>query len=213
MQAKVLIADDHPLFRNALAGIVRAALRPAAIRETTDYKETFQALREDDFGLVFVDLNMPDANGLADLALLKKTWPQIPMIVVSQHEQEEVIRACINHNASGYIVKSASPRSIKQAISKVLQGETWVPGGISLEARGSALSLAEKIERLTPAQLKIFMEMGQGKLNKQIAWELNITEATVKAHITTVFRKLGIHNRAQAVRLAEQHRAGNSGFL
>ena len=213
MKAKVLIADDHPLFRNALAGIVRAALRPVEIREATDYRETFRVLREGGFGLVFVDLNMPDASGLADLALLKKTWPQVPMVVVSQHEQEDVIRACIGHNASGYIVKSASPASIKQAILKILQGETWTPRGVSLEAAGRAPSLAEKIEHLTPPQLKVFVEMGQGKLNKQIAWELNITEATVKAHITTVFRKLGIQNRAQAVRLAERHRVRDSGPL
>ncbi len=218
MSSKVLIADDHPLFRDALSSIVRSAIGAAhgdtncQVFEATDYQETVKALNEDDFSIVFLDLNMPDSNGLSDLALLKKTHPQTPIVVVSAHDEPEVIRACLQHNASGYIIKSSSPESIKEAIQKVMAGDTYVPAGVSLDRNNDVPDLAQKLDSLTPSQLRVFIEMGKGKLNKQIAYDLDITEATVKAHITTVFKKLSINNRTQAVLLAQEHQARNPEF-
>jgi len=209
MKSKVLIADDHPLFRDALSTIVSAAIEGCEIKEAVDYRETTNALEKDSFSMVFLDLNMPDSQGFSDLALLKKNHPHVPIVVVSAHDEENVIRACLNHNASGYIIKSSSPESIKLAIQQIMAGETFVPNGVSLETSRDEPNLAEQISRLTPSQLKVFIEMGKGQLNKQIAYDLKITEATVKAHITTVFRKLGITNRTQAVLLAQEHQAKN----
>jgi DNA-binding NarL/FixJ family response regulator len=177
------------------------------ISESTDYRETQHALENNSFFLVFVDLNMPDSNGLSDLALLKKMHPQIPMVVVSAHEDPDVIRACINHNASGYISKSSAPENIQNAIQTILQGNTYVPPGVNLNKPNTSThqNVAGLIGTLTPSQLKVFIEMGKGKLNKQIAYDLDITEATVKAHITSVFKKLHINNRTQAVILAKEH--------
>ena len=180
------------------------------ISEATNFKETASALSKETFQMVFLDLNMPDSNGLSELALLKKNYPLVPIVVVSAQEEKQVISACLSHNASGYIIKSSTPESIKEAILKVISGETYIPRGYSLNSDDGELSLAQKLERLTPSQLKVFIEMGQGKLNKQIAFDLNITEATVKAHITTVFKKLGINNRTQAVLLAQEHQTMGS---
>jgi len=209
MSKIVLIADDHPLFREALASIVSMAIPNSEIHEAIDYSETREALASQDYNLVFVDLNMPDSNGLSDLALLKKMYPQIPMIVVSAHEEVEIIRTCINHNASGYIIKSSDPEDIQNAILDILDGKTYIPNSIEMvDTRTREQdSVTDRLNLLTPSQLKVFIEMGKGKLNKQIAYDLNITEATVKAHITIVFKKLSINNRTQAVLLAQQHQA------
>ena len=211
MSKTILIADDHPLFREALATIVKMAIPDSVIHEATDYSEAQLALSRNSFNLVFVDLNMPDANGLSDLALLKKMHPQVPMVVVSAHEAPDVIRSCLNHNASGYIIKSSNPDSIRVAILEILKGNTYVPPHIDLTPSDSTPEprVSERLSSLTPSQLKVFIEMGKGKLNKQIAYDLKITEATVKAHITSVFKKLNINNRTQAVLLAQEHQAKN----
>ncbi len=206
MTSKILIADDHPLFRDALRSVVYSAMPDCEIAQARNYTETIEALEANSFSLVFLDLNMPDSNGLSDLALLKKNHPQTPIVVVSAHEDPNIIRACLKHNASGYIFKSTSPENIKAAIQKVVAGETCVPEGFAVDNEVEP-NLAHRIQTLTPSQLTIFIEMGKGNLNKQIAYDLDISEATVKAHITTVFKKLKINNRTQAVILAKEHQA------
>ena len=206
MTKNILIADDHPLFRAALSSIVKSVIPDCAIHEATDYGETKSALGAQKFTMLFLDLNMPDSNGLTDLALLKKTYPQIPIVVVSAHEEAKIINECLDHNASGYIIKSSPPEEIKSAISEVVSGNTYIPEAAS-QGDSDSPSTASLLSTLTPSQLKVFVEMGKGKLNKQIAYDLGITEATVKAHITTVFKKLGINNRTQAVLLAQEQQA------
>lgn len=209
MPYHVLIADDHPLFREALASIISMTLPECSLQQATDYSEAQQALSESTFDLAFVDLNMPDSNGLTDLALLKKMHPELPIVVVSAHEEAEVIRTCIGHGAAGYIIKSSGPNEIKNAIQAILNGETYLPANIDLqvEAQDTDADAVSRISSLTPSQLKVLIEVGKGKLNKQIAYDLAISEATVKAHITSVFKKLGINNRTQAVLFAQQHQA------
>lgn len=211
MTNTLLIADDHPLFREALAFIACSALPGAKVISATNYAETKQALEAQSFKLVFLDLNMPDSNGLTDLALLKKQHPTIPIVVVSAHEEPNIIRTCLELNASGYIIKSSAPETIKEAIEVILSGDIYAPENIDLNTESSdAHSIAaNQIGSLTPSQLKVLIEIGKGKLNKQIAVDLQITEATVKAHITTVFKKLKINNRTQAVLFAKEHEAKN----
>jgi len=205
MSYKVLIADDHPLFRDALITILRMVIKDCKIKEANDYKETAKMLEGEHFNIVFLDLNMPDSNSLSDLALLKKKYPQIPMVVVSAHNEESIIRSCITHNASGYIIKSSSPENIKKAIQQIMDGNTYVPKGYMLDLNDDEPNFTKQLEQLTPSQLKVFIEMGKGKLNKQIAYDLDITEATVKAHITAIFKKFGINNRTQAVLLTQEN--------
>jgi len=208
MKQSILIADDHPLFREALRYIVDSVLPDCDVHEATNYEEAKAQLEAYQFKLVFLDLNMPDTNGLNDLALLKKMHPQVPIVVVSAHEEAEIISTCLNYNASGYIIKSSSPSEIKVAINTILQGDTYIPPTVSLESIENPQECddaANKVNSLTPSQLGILIEVGKGKLNKQIAFDLNITEATVKAHITSVFKKLKINNRTQAVLFSKEH--------
>ena len=209
MTYSILIADDHPLFREALTYIVKSVITDAEITEATNYSETKTHLDNASFSLVFLDLNMPDSNGLTDLALIKKLHPSVPIVVVSAHEEPDIIRTCLEYNASGYIIKSSAPDEIKSAITTILAGDTYVPKGMDMssDANDPNQIASDQISNLTPSQLKVLIEMGKGKLNKQIAYDLDITEATVKAHITTVFKKLKINNRTQAVIFAKEHQA------
>lgn len=211
MTYSILIADDHPLFREALTYIVKSVITDANISEATNYSETKNCLDENSFSLVFLDLNMPDSNGLTDLALIKKMHPSVPIVVVSAHEEPDIIRTCMEYNASAYIIKSSAPDEIKNAIRIVLAGDTYIPKGVDLSSQQNDPKqiAADQISSLTPSQLKVLIEMGKGKLNKQIAYDLDITEATVKAHITTVFKKLKINNRTQAVLFTKEHQAHN----
>jgi len=211
MTNSVLIADDHPLFREALTYIISSVISDVRVVEATNYADTKTAMQENSFKLAFLDLNMPDSNGLTDLALLKKQFPTTPIVIVSAHEESDIIRTCLEYNASGYITKSSNPQEIKSAIQIILAGDTYLPKEIDLSQSSSDFNnaVSEKIGSLTPSQLKVLIEMGKGKLNKQIAYDLEITEATVKAHITSVFKKLKINNRTQAVLFAKEHQTRN----
>ena len=211
MSHSLLIADDHPLFREALTFIASSVLPDTEVVYATNYAETKHALEEQTFKLVFLDLNMPDSNGLTDLALLKKLHPTTPVIVVSAHEDPNIIRTCLDYNASGYIIKSSEPEVIQQAIKVILGGDIYAPANIDLNPKVSDANsiAANQISSLTPSQLKVLIEIGKGKLNKQIAYDLDVTEATVKAHITTVFKKLKINNRTQAVLFTKEHQTKN----
>jgi len=202
MNKTILIADDHPLFREALTYIVMSVVPDGEIKQAINYAETKQQLQAHDFDMVFLDLNMPDSSGLTDLALIRKSYPKTPIVIVSAHEEVEIVRTCIDLNASGYIIKSSSPDEIKSAIKTIIDGDIYIPASIDLadsEQNNSNTQANAKLESLTPSQLKVLIEIGKGKLNKQIAYDLDISEATVKAHITTVFKKLNINNRTQAV--------------
>ena len=209
MSYSILIADDHPLFREALTYIVKSVVVDAKITEATNYEQTKTCLSNAAFSLAFLDLNMPDSTGLTDLALIKKLYPSVPIVVVSAHEDPNIIRTCFDYNASGYIIKSSSPDEIKNAINTVIAGNTYTPKGVDLSGQKNDPEqiATDQVSSLTPSQLKVLIEMGKGKLNKQIAYELNITEATVKAHITTIFKKLKINNRTQAVLFTKEHQA------
>lgn len=214
MPHSILIADDHPLFREALRYIIESLLPASDIHEAINYDETKSLLREKKIDLVYLDLDMPDSNGLTDLAFLKKSYPHIPIAVVSAHEEPHIVRTCLSFNASGYIVKSSSPAEIKKALKLILTGETYHPDWIDLQSEHTepAALAASLVEKLTPSQLNILIEIGKGKLNKQIAFDLGISEATVKAHITSVFKKLGINNRTQAVLFVKEHQLTNASF-
>ena len=210
MKQTILIADDHPLFREALRYIVDSVLPNCQVHEATNYQEAKAQLKTYAYKLVFLDLNMPDTNGLNDLALIKKTHPQTPIIVVSAHEDIETISTCLNYNASGYIIKSSSPDEIKVAIKTILKGDTYIPPSVSLDELKNPAEhddAIQKVRSLTPSQLRILIEVGKGKLNKQIAYDLDISEATVKAHITSVFKKLHINNRTQAVLFSQENQS------
>lgn len=207
MTQRFLIADDHPLFRSAMRGALSASFPTARIDEVGDIGSLQQAIDEDsDIDLLLLDLHMPGAQGFSALVHLEAQHPEIPIMVVSASETEEVMCRAIDYGASGFLPKSSSPEQISAAIAQVLQGKRWLPDNVRYQQASSndEKSIADVVASLTPQQFRVASYLVQGLLNKQIAWELNVTEATIKAHITEIFRKLGVHSRTQAVLMLSQ---------
>jgi DNA-binding NarL/FixJ family response regulator len=156
---------------------------------------------------VLLDLNMPGAHGFSGLVFMRGQYPGLPVVVVSGSEDLQVMRRAIDYGASGFIPKSAPLPEIVNAIQSVLDGDVWLPSGVAekLERmQGEASDFSERLATLTPQQFRVLGMLAEGMLNKQIAYDLDVSEATVKAHITAVFRKLGVRNRTQAVIAIQQ---------
>ena len=169
--------------------------------------DTQRALDEETIDLLLLDLRMSDSKGLAGVMIVKGSFPEVPVIVVSASEGAETVRAAIQAGASGYISKSSSPEQIREAIEQVSRGEVAVPRNALSEvsdAEQRELEAIENISLLTPTQLKVLVKMTEGMLNKQIAYYMEISEATVKSHVTAIFKKLRVRTRTQAVVLAKQ---------
>lgn len=207
MSKTIIISDDHPLFRQALRAAISPIFTGAEIIEVETLAATQEVFRERQVDLLFLDLRMSDSQGLAGLMILKGSFPEIPIVVVSASEGAETIRAAIQAGASGYISKSASPEQIRDSISKVTSGEVAIPqNALSAVSDNEQreLEAIENISLLTPTQLKVLVKMTEGMLNKQIAYDMEISEATVKSHVTAIFKKLHVRTRTQAVVLAKQ---------
>ena len=203
----ILIADDHPLFRDALQRAVKTAL-PQAHAHGADSVHALLGLIEEfpNADLLLLDLHMPGANGFSALAHIRGQSPALPIIVVSVHEEARVARRAIAHGASAYIPKSAASDDIVAAIRAVLDGEVWVPRGLLSFEVGldpGETATAARVASLTPQQFRVLTMISAGLLNKQIAYEMGVSEATIKAHMTAIMRKLGVNNRTQ-VALAAQ---------
>lgn len=201
----ILIADDHPLFREALRGAVQRILPDATLHEA-DSVDALYVLVEahSDADLLLMDLNMPGAHGFSALVHLRALHPQLPVVVVSAREEPSVMRRALDHGALGFIPKSADSETIGVAVGQVLEGERWAPAEAAAAPamdRDEA-AVARRLRELTPQQFRVLQMLGEGRLNKQIAWDLGVSEATIKAHVTAVLRKLGVNNRTQAVLMA-----------
>jgi DNA-binding NarL/FixJ family response regulator len=205
---KVLVADDHPLFRDALKSAVTQALPDAALFDADSVPSLLVLVEaHSDAELLLLDLHMPGACGFSALAHLRGQHPQLPTIVVSAHEEAAVARRALAHGASAYIPKSSAAQTIVEAIRHVLDGDTWLPAqyGRSPETlKADEADAAARIAELTPQQFRVLAMLADGLLNKQIAWELGVSEATVKAHMTAIMRKLSCNNRTQ-VALTASH--------
>lgn len=201
----ILIADDHPLFRDAMRRAVLQVLPDARLLEADRVASLVELAEEHPASdLVLLDLNMPGAHGFSALAHIRATFPALPVVVVSAREEPALMRRAIGHGAVGFIPKSATIDTIGEALHAVLEGDTWLPPGV---AANGALDpeeedLARRVADLTPQQYRVLAMVCNGLLNKQIAWELEVSEATIKAHMTAILRKLGAHSRTQAVLLA-----------
>ncbi len=210
--AKLIVADDHPLFRNALINAISSTFATKATIETDSFDTTCVALEQHpDTDLLLLDLHMPGNCGFLGLIQLRKSFPALPIVVISASEELDVIRRVMAFGASAYVPKSANPADISVALNAVLAGELWVPASIKkqvLEQHSNEaeddLDLAAKVAQLTQQQYKVLYYLTEGWLNKQIAYDLHISEATVKAHITAIFRKLGCTNRTQVVIQAQR---------
>ncbi|GLK77005.1 DNA-binding response regulator [Methylopila jiangsuensis] len=205
---RLLIADDHPLFRTALREAV--AGEAAEIVEAGSFDDASKILEDDTFDLVLLDLTMPGVSGFSGLMYLRAQYPATPVVVVSANEDPTTIRRCMEFGASGFIPKTLDVEKMRDAVRVVLAGDTWTPPDLDLSAPsddGSA-KLVSRLGTLTPQQVRVLMMLSQGLLNKQIAYELGVSEATVKAHVSAILAKLGVESRTQAVIAASKIEAG-----
>ncbi|TDR94959.1 response regulator transcription factor [Enterovirga rhinocerotis] len=204
MQAsvKIIIADDHPLFREALRRALETILPQAEVAECTGLDTLQEQLgRSRDVDLVLLDLTMPGVQGFSGLIYLRAQYPEIPIVIVSANEDPVVIRRAIDFGASGFIPKSLDLDGIGNAVRTVLSGDIWAPPDVDLETAEDrdTSDLVRRLGRLTPQQMRVLMMLSEGLLNKQIAYELSVSEATVKAHVSAILQKLGVDSRTQAV--------------
>lgn len=206
--AKFLIADDHPLFREALSAALAPFFADLRLVESDSLDTTLQAVEDnEDLDLVLLDLNMPGCGDLYGLIRVRKDYPDLPVAVVSATDSIDVISHVMNLGAKAFIPKSTASSDIAAAIGEVIEGSQWLPEALKGKLNRvteEEQSVSARISALTPQQHKVLQFLQAGLLNKQIAGELNITEATVKAHIGAVFRKLEVNTRTQAVLLAEK---------
>ena len=200
--ATIVVADDHPLFRGALRQTIASLLPDARVLEATGLNDLSAALgRERDVDLVLLDLSMPGVQGFSGLIYLRAQHPETPVVIVSATEDPIVIRRAVAFGASGFIPKSLDTKQIGEAIEAVLSGEVWTPPDVDLSADEDrdAADLVRRLSTLTPQQVRVLMMLSEGLLNKQIAYELSVSEATVKAHVSAILQKLGVDSRTQAV--------------
>jgi DNA-binding NarL/FixJ family response regulator len=202
MPQRVLIADDHPLMRAALKQAVGRAFPGCELPEAATYDELRGLLAEAEPDLVLLDLHMPGMSGFIGLMMLRSAHPAVPVVVVSAAEDPATIQRSIDYGASGFVPKSAPIGQVGEAIQAVLDGQVWVPEEAGVDDADAAM--AERVVNLTPQQMRVFAGMAEGKLNKQIAYEMAISEQTVKDHVSVILRKLGANNRTQAILLASQ---------
>ena len=203
-----LIADDHPLFREALQAALLPFFSHVKIIEADCVKSTLKAIKtHSNIKLILLDLNMPGADNYYGLLSVVELAPHIPIVVVSASDNEQSVNIAMHFGAKGYIPKSYSSGQMAHAIKLVLEGGVFIPekyiDKISKEQPDTLTSL-QYIKALTPKQLTVLKYLKQGKMNKQIADELFVTEATVKAHISAIFKKFNVTSRTQVVLLVDQ---------
>lgn len=199
----IVIIDDHPLFRDALKQTLEESFSEIKITEGGTLDKVAAAIQSGaDVDLVLLDLSMPGIHGYSGLMFLRAQHPEIPVVVVSANESPSVIQRCLEFGASGFIPKSLEVKRIREAVASVLEGQVWWPADMKMEAGASGDNSSEIVARLaslTPQQVRVLMMLGEGLLNKQIAFQLGVSEATVKAHVSAILEKLGVDSRTQAV--------------
>ena len=204
-----MIADDHPLFRGAMREAISGLLEKVDIAEAGTFDDVVELL-SGDVDLVLLDLAMPGVRGFSGLMYMRAQYPSVPVIVVSANDDPTAIRRCMEFGASGFIPKTLGVDTMRAAISRVLSGGVWTPPDVDLSAGADfeAAELMGRMATLTPQQVRVLMMLSEGLLNKQIAYQLGVSEATVKAHVSAILQKLGVESRTQAVIAAAKIEAG-----
>jgi DNA-binding NarL/FixJ family response regulator len=198
MTCRFVVVDDHPLFRAALSQVLADR---AVIEEVGTLELLLERLRTDsDIDLVLLDLNLPGTHGYSGLLLIRTEFPQVPVIVVSAIDDPVVACRCLALGASGFLSKTSTPATIRQAVDRVLGGEIWSPP--FAETGPGETAAWRRFSTLSAQQVRVLMMLSTGLMNKQIAHELDIAEATVKVHVSAILQKLGVQSRTQAAVLA-----------
>jgi DNA-binding NarL/FixJ family response regulator len=206
---RLMIADDHPLFRGALREAVSGLF--TSIVEAGSFDEVARLLeRNAEVDLILLDLTMPGVRGFSGLMYLRGQYPSVPIVVVSANDDPAVIRRCLDFGGAGFIPKTLGIEAIRAAILRVLEGGIWTPPDVDLgtETDAESADLRARWASLTPQQVRVLMMLSGGLLNKQIAYELGVSEATVKAHVSAILQKLNVESRTQAVIAAAKIEVG-----
>jgi len=199
---RLIVADDHPLFRGALRQALTSVVPEAQIDETGSFDDLTKLLEQDsEVDLILLDLSMPGISGFSGLIYLRAQYPAIPVIIVSASDDVGTIRQSLDFGASGFIPKRFGVETLRDAIVKVMAGDVWVPPDVDMAATADPemTKLRDRLVTLTPQQVRVLMMLSQGLLNKQIAYELSVSEATIKAHVSAILQKLNVESRTQAV--------------
>jgi len=208
LRPNILIADDHPLFRIALKQAIELAFDKCRITEAASIDDVQGYMAQGEpYDLLLLDLQMPGARGFSGLVFLRGQHPDVPIVVVSGNDQDRVISKAMSHGASGFIPKSTDLPQMAQAIRAILSGAIWVPPGFELQQqniRDEEISIAETVASLTPQQFRVFTFLSEGMLNKQIAYEMDVAEGTVKAHVTGILKKFGAYSRSHLIIAAQK---------
>jgi len=200
----ILLVDDHALFRAGLRFLLRRLDAELNLDEAGDCAGALQRLAAVTYDLVLLDLSMPNTGGLDALDALREIAPSTPFVIISGEEDPHVVRASIEHGAMGFIPKSSTPEVLIQAIALVLAKGVYLPRTVLAAAHPApgpreAGSDPTLLPGLTPRQMDVLRGVITGKTNKTIAQELNLSDATVKAHLTLTFRALGVSSRTEAI--------------
>jgi len=208
IQPKILIADDHPLFRIALKQATMNAFEDAQIDEAGSIDDVMNLMRQGaSYDLLLLDLQMPGACGFSGLIYLRGQYPEVPVVVVSGNDQDKIIAKAMAHGASGFIPKSMDLPAIAKAIRIIVDGAFWIPpdfSAVQQDIGNEEISIAETVASLTPQQFRVFTLLSEGMLNKQIAFEMDVAEGTVKAHVTGILKKFGAYSRGHLIIAAQK---------
>lgn len=202
---KILVADDHPLFRDAVINIISQTFPESEVFESKDIESTLALVQEtNDIDLILLDLNMPGMSGLAGLLDLRNQYPTIPVVIISAETEKQIILQTIAYGAVGFIAKSAAKGVIGDALKSIFEGNVYLPADIMRSQTTTNTSkefevLPEKMFLLTRRELMVLKHLTKGEANKQIAFNLNISETTVKSHVSSILKKLGASNRVKVV--------------
>jgi DNA-binding NarL/FixJ family response regulator len=200
---QLLIVDDHPLFREALGSAITLAFPDAVLHEADGIRSACEVLtREPSIDLTLLDLSMQGVAGFDGLVTVRARFPRVPVLIVSGMEDPRIMREALQRGASGFVPKAVDKATLTRAISEVMNGALFTPpdlAGMPEPPPSRKSPLAERVARLTPQQMRVLMMIRQGKLNKQIAHELQVGDSTVKAHVSEILRKLEVISRTQIV--------------
>ncbi len=199
----ILIADDHPLFRSALQQVIAQHFPTHMVLLAADVNALQQqAQQAGSIDLLLLDLHMPGATGFSALSWFSGQFRSTPVVMISANTHPDTVRRALDHGAAAFLSKSAEIESIQSCIEAVMSGQRGLHPGLQAGTTGAslqALDVAEAVSTLTAQQFRVAAMLVEGLLNKQIAYELEVKESTIKAHLTEIFRKLGVTSRTQAV--------------
>ncbi len=201
---KILLADDHPLFREGVKPLLGKLAQKVEVYEAPDYPTLLDLAKTvPDLELALLDLFMPGMHGMEGVRRFRAAFPAVPVIMLSATEQPEHVQGAMEAGASGFITKSSPSEVILNAVKLVLAGGAYLPPAM-LQRGGGPLQPLPDHSQLTPRQRDVLLELAQGKSNRQIAAALDLTEGTVKIHLAAIFRILQVNNRTEAVLMAQK---------